>query len=467
MNQPHKHLLLRVIILVASIVLIALTQSDVIVGVEAQSCPNLQYLQVRPGTSWPPGGSPITVFIDMAWSPPDRQAFETGHRKWNTGNCSGVQFEGFFPVNFTAEEYDLKIPPPAGTIFWLRTDPQNPGFAGGVRYRFDANFRVTGAKIPISPSVPNSINGTLYAYYGTHEVGHTFNLKECTFSNGCTNTTEQSIMSGWGSAAFNTGGPNACDIAHLNNVYCPNPFYGICGGPPNFINNPATGCVAPLVNQSGVCQRTMSYQNSCPLDFGGYNSETCYCWEDPNPPQSPIIIDVLGNGFALTDAASGVDFNFSGQAAVHSAWTGADSDDAFLVLDRNGNETVDNGGELFGNFTPQPEPPEGINRNGFNALGEYDNPENGGNSDGKIDSNDSIFSLLKLWQDTNHNGVSELSELHTLPDLGLATLDLKYKESKRSDEYGNGFRYRAKVTDIHGAQVGRWAWDVFLVTSPG
>jgi hypothetical protein len=57
---------------------------------------------------------------------------------------------------------------------------------------------------------------------------------------------------------------------------------------------------------------------------------------------------------------------------------------------------------------------------------------------------------------------SEPNELHTHPELGIALHELDYKESKRADEHGNAFRYRAKVKDVHDAQVGRWAWDVFL-----
>jgi hypothetical protein len=55
--------------------------------------------------------------------------------------------------------------------------------------------------------------------------------------------------------------------------------------------------------------------------------------------------------------------------------------------------------------------------------------------------------------------------MHTLSSLGLASIDLDYKNSKRTDQYGNRFKYRAKVRDVHGAQLGKWAWDVFLVPS--
>lgn len=201
---------------------------------------------------------------------------------------------------------------------------------------------------------------------------------------------------------------------------------------------------------------------NCSVIGGEWQDYSCFCLTN----QSPIVVDIRGQGFDLTNAAGGVAFDLNGDGTPEQlSWTAQGSDDAWLSLDRNGNGTIDNGTELFGNFTPQPAPPAGEEKNGFLALAVYDRTGNGGNEDETIDAGDSIYTRLRLWQDANHNGVSEAGELHTLSSLKIRRLHLNYKHSKRTDEHGNRFRYRAKVDGggRDAQEVGRWAWDVFLV----
>lgn len=191
-----------------------------------------------------------------------------------------------------------------------------------------------------------------------------------------------------------------------------------------------------------------------------WNEMTCRC----EPISCPIVIDVSGNGFNLTDSTNGVHFDLNGDAVREKlSWTSMNSDDAWLALDRNNDGMITTGAELFGNFTPQPDPPPDISKNGFNALAEFDRIENGGNADGKINHQDLIFDSLRLWKDANHDGISQASEIFDLSMLDVRAIDLDYQPSRRVDEHGNQFKYRAKVRDVQGASVGRWAWDVFLV----
>ncbi|MGH9775647.1 MAG: hypothetical protein ACRD50_11945 [Candidatus Acidiferrales bacterium] len=135
------------------------------------------------------------------------------------------------------------------------------------------------------------------------------------------------------------------------------------------------------------------------------------------------------------------------------------------MFDRDNDGVIDSGKELFGNFTPQP---PSRHLNGFAALAVYDQPDHGGNGDGVIDAQDKVYSLLRIWVDLNHDGIAQPDELFTLSQVGVDSISLNHHLSKRTDQYGNSFRYESTV-NAHdpntGNKVGRLAYDVFLTAA--
>jgi len=176
---------------------------------------------------------------------------------------------------------------------------------------------------------------------------------------------------------------------------------------------------------------------------------------------SPIVLDIDGRGFFLTSAENGVRFDISGTGhPIQMGWTAQGADNAFLALPAS-DGLIHDGKQLFGNFTPQP---PSKTPNGFAALAVYDLPANGGNGDGIIDKRDAIFSWLRLWIDLNHDGISQPNEIFTLPALGINSISLHYTEDRKTDQYGNQFRYRARLNVDKPDDAGKIVYDVFFVT---
>ncbi|HKV12127.1 MAG TPA: hypothetical protein VJ725_28535, partial [Thermoanaerobaculia bacterium] len=165
--------------------------------------------------------------------------------------------------------------------------------------------------------------------------------------------------------------------------------------------------------------------------------------EDPDE-NCPVLLDLEQDGFHLSGTNPAVNFDIDADGAVDRiAWTKAGEDDAFLCLDRNHNGKIDDGSELFGYATPLSSGNHA--KVGYRALAEFDRLDLGGNSDGKIDSEDLVFDGLCAWIDEDRDGVSQSHEIHPLDQVGVVALRYQYRRIRLLDLYGNLFRYVSSV----------------------
>ncbi|MBY3187894.1 calcium-binding protein, partial [Rhizobium laguerreae] len=140
--------------------------------------------------------------------------------------------------------------------------------------------------------------------------------------------------------------------------------------------------------------------------------------------QDPLVLDLDGDGIELTAldrSKSKLDLD-NDLYSESSGFVG--KDDGVLVRDLNGDGKVTGSDEMFGNATTS----------GLAALALLD-----GNHDGKVDAADNgladfngdgtlstadNFSSLLIWQDTNENHRTDVGELKSVTERGIASINV-------------------------------------------
>ncbi len=162
--------------------------------------------------------------------------------------------------------------------------------------------------------------------------------------------------------------------------------------------------------------------------------------------KSPIAIDMDGDGIETTHIYDDgeVYFDIDGDGfAERVGWIAPD--DTLIAMDHNGNGTIDDITELYGDDVMP----------AFQKLALHDS-----NGDGVISALDQDFSSLVVWRDLNQNGVSEDGELQGLLQAGIREISLSETplDEYQNENYLSG---SASVTFVDGSQT--TAYDVHFL----
>ena len=193
--------------------------------------------------------------------------------------------------------------------------------------------------------------------------------------------------------------------------------------------------IKPLINSGCTLSCTGGIGDVCkvPHPYWSYScAESCsdtYCTTPlvvSRDPDAPVAFRSTEHSFSLSVSAGG---------ARHDWPTAATP---WLVVDRNGNGRIDDGGELFGSATRLADARTATN--GFEALAELDD-----NHDGIVDAADAGWARLGLWGDDDNDGVSSARELRSLDSFGIESIEVRYHVEVRCDQRGNCERERARI----------------------
>ncbi|MEM1146273.1 MAG: Ig-like domain-containing protein [Pseudomonadota bacterium] len=143
----------------------------------------------------------------------------------------------------------------------------------------------------------------------------------------------------------------------------------------------------------------------------------------PSYGVKPLVIDMDGDGLELINPYhSPIEIDGDGDGA-HDRMGWVSSDDAFLALDRNGDQMISAPSEiLFDQDLPGAQ-------TGVEGLRAYDS-----NGDAWLDAGDARFGEFMVWQDRNSDGLSTSDELRSLTDVGIRRIALTRQDDTFSSD---------------------------------
>jgi len=150
------------------------------------------------------------------------------------------------------------------------------------------------------------------------------------------------------------------------------------------------------------------------------------------PYNSPILVPLTrSQDYHLTSVDDGVMFDMDDDGVPErTAWTARNSRLAILAIDVDDDGRITSGRELVGDRMVEGR------HNGFSALAALAPPDTA-----KLTDEHELFHRLLLWEDRNHDGVSQPNELQAAGNV-ISEIGLGYVPHNRRDQHGNQFMYQ-------------------------
>lgn len=232
-------------------------------------------------------------------------------------NCSQMQFVSMEEEFFSISNSGIGDPSDIDTLYIYRRPisemPTDSGGSGGSASLAFNQYKWQRVWIKLREDVTVLASKAVFKSTLRHEVGHSFWLADA-YSSPCSVTMMCSQF------ISITQGITACDNYKLSTLYCqiaatpsPSPTPGTCNAAPNY-DSFTSGCMTGFVYNGSTCGRSGAFITKCDT-FEGYDESSCNCHGCLSCGGSPVLVDVAGDGFALTAASGGVPFDLDGDGA--------------------------------------------------------------------------------------------------------------------------------------------------------